>query len=355
MTPLGHLLMRQIAATGPLTIAEYMTTCLLHPDHGYYTTRDPLGRQGDFITAPEISQMFGELVGLSLAQAWLDRGAPDPVALVEFGPGRGTLLADALRATHHVPGFHAALTPWLIEASEPLKAQQAQTLAGYEPRWAGGLDDVPALPLLVIANEFFDALPIRQFVRDGDAWRERMVTRHNDALFFALGERTAPPDIASPEASFIEVSASARAMASQIGARIVQDGGVALIIDYGAWGTDGDTFQAVRDHTKEAPLDHPGFADLTAHVDFAALAAAAGCPTSHLTPQGVWLEHLGITARAQVLARKLAGAALQTHIAAHRRLTHPGEMGELFKVLALHDSAGPPPGLEPRSEPVAAR
>ncbi|TDL81955.1 class I SAM-dependent methyltransferase [Palleronia sediminis] len=351
MTPLGRILLRQIAATGPLSVADYMAACLLHPDHGYYSTRDPLGRAGDFVTAPEISQMFGELVGLALAQAWLDRGSPAPVILAELGPGRGTLMADALRATRGVAGFHAAIRLHMVEVSPDLRAAQSAALLQFAPMFHDRPDELPDdLPLFLVANEFFDALPIRQFLRDGEGWRERLVTAEGDRLRFALGPvarlaalehrvaDTAPGDM-------VETCAPATAIAEELGGRIAARGGIALLFDYGKDGAPGDTFQAVRRHEKESPLDNPGQADLTAHVDFAAIAAAAPCAVAGPVPQGVWLERLGITARAQALARGLTGAALDTHIAAHRRLTHPDEMGQLFKAMALHDGAAPPPGL----------
>ncbi|PZX17788.1 SAM-dependent MidA family methyltransferase [Palleronia aestuarii] len=350
MTPLADLLVRQIAATGPMTIAEYMQACLLHPRYGYYTTRPmPLGAAGDFVTAPEISQMFGELVGLALAQAWLDRGAPDPVALVELGPGRGTLMADALRATRAVPGFHAAIRLHLLEASPTLRQEQEARLAGAQPTWIETVDALPEMPILLVANEFLDALPIRQFVRDGAGWRERLVGVSEGQLTFALSdiaflaalehrlEDTAPGDL-------VETCAPAEALSEEIGARIARTGGMALLIDYGAEHSKGDTFQALRCHRKESPLETPGEADLTAHVAFGPLARAAPCAAAPLTTQGLWLEQLGVTPRAEALAARLTGDALDAHIAAHRRLTHPGEMGDLFKVLALHDGRVSPPG-----------
>jgi len=351
VTPLAELLIRQIAATGPISVAEYMTACLLHPRHGYYTTRDPLGAAGDFTTAPEISQMFGELVGLCLAQAWLDRGAPSPVALVELGPGRGTLMADLLRATRRVPGFHDAIGLHLVEVSPTLRAIQAETLRDHAPVFCTSLDQVPDLPLLLVANEVFDALPIRQFLRDGDSWRERLVGVADGALTFALSD---PVPLAAlshrladtHDGDMVETSGAAEALAQTIGARVAARGGAALIIDYGSDTSLGDTFQAVRGHAKEAPLAFPGAADLTAHVDFGALAAASPAAASRLVPQGAWLERLGIAPRARALAQGLTDSALDAHVAAHRRLTHPEEMGTLFKIMALHDDAGPPPGLE---------
>lgn len=352
MTPLAALLVRQISQTGPISVAEYMSACLMHPRHGAYAAREPIGAGGDFITAPEISQMFGELVGLTLAQAWLDRGAPRDTVLVELGPGRGTLLADALRAAATVPGFADGVHVWAVEPAPAMRQVQERTLAGRGVRWAPDLGAVPEGPLLLVANEVFDAMPVRQFLFDGDRWRERMVTAPDGALAFALGPPAAFPNGATPpdgpaRGDIIEVSLPARALAAEIGGRIRRDGGVAVIVDYGGAPPKGDTLQAVRGHRREGPLDAPGAADITAHVDFGALADAAGCPSAGPVAQGEWLLALGIAARAEALAARLSGTALTSHRAALARLTSPQEMGALFKVLALHDDAGPPAGLGP--------
>ncbi|MEP5728311.1 MAG: SAM-dependent methyltransferase [Sulfitobacter sp.] len=352
MSLLAHITSR-IAAHGPMRLDEYMTTCLLHPSLGYYTTRDPLGGKGDFVTAPEISQMFGELVGLSFAQSWLDQGAPACFTLAELGPGRGTLMADALRAVENVPGFIKAAQITLIEASPTLRAIQEQTLAGHDVTWVQDTSALPDQPLFLIANEFFDALPIRQFVRESNQWRERQVGLKGDALVMGLGPAQPQPMLEgrlkdTQDGELVESCAAATPIMDSIATRIAKWGGAALIIDYGDWRTKGDTLQAVKAHCKVGPLDTPGDADLTAHVDFEALAMAAqGCVASQLTAQGIFLERLGITQRAQTLAKKLVGPALDTHIAAHRRLTHPSEMGNLFKVMALCANECPPPaGLE---------
>ncbi|MEP6065158.1 MAG: SAM-dependent methyltransferase [Paracoccaceae bacterium] len=342
----------QIDANGPLTIATYMRECLLNPEYGYYTTRNPIGASGDFVTAPEISQMFGELIGLSLAQAWLDRGSPAPFALVELGPGLGTLMADILRAGQKVPGFLQAAHIHLVEASTTLKDEQAKRLGGFDVTWHATLDTVPDIPLFLVANEFFDALPIRQFVRDGSGWRERQIGLTDDTLHFGLAQRQMQPALSdrlddTKDGDLVEDCPTLAPVVQMIGERIQKNGGVALIIDYGDWRSLGDTLQAVSTHEKCDPLHAPGQADLTAHVDFEKIAQAAPCAHTRLTPQGVFLERLGISARAQTLATRLSGTQLETHIDAHRRLTHPQEMGTLFKVLGLFDdSFPPPPGLE---------
>ncbi len=347
MTPLEALLIRRIEQAGPMRVDEYMAECLLHPEHGYYTGRDPLGAAGDFTTAPEISQMFGELVGLALAQAWLDQGAPTPFTLAELGPGRGTLMADALRATRRVPGFHAGLRLMLVEASPVLRARQQAALEGFAPRWVERVQDLPAQPLFLIANEFFDALPVRQFLRAGAGWRERLVGLADGRLAFGLG---APVQVAAlagrladtEEGDMVETCGAGGAIVAEIAARIGRHGGAALIIDYGDAPSLGDSLQAVRAHQKVPPLAAPGQVDLTAHVDFAALAAAAEGTSTALTSQGAFLERLGIAARAQALARNLRpGAARDNHLAAHERLVAPDQMGRLFKVLGLTPPGAP--------------
>lgn len=353
MSALLPLLEARIAAEGPMSVAEYMTWCLLHPQHGYYTTRDPLGAAGDFTTAPEISQMFGELLGLALAQSWVDQGRPERIILAELGPGRGTLMADALRAMRAVPELIAAAELHLVEASPALRAEQAKRLGGFAPKWHDSLADLPEAPLFLIANEFFDALPVRQFLRDGDGWRERVVGWHEGQLSFGLTDIAPQAALEhrladTAQGDMVEICAPAEAIVQEVGRRIAAHGGVALIVDYGGWGSLGDTLQAVRAHEKTDPLITPGEADLTAHVDFRALAQAAR-PAVHapITGQGVFLERLGVTERARALATRLEGPALESHVAAHRRLTHPGEMGSLFKVLALHAPDAPtPPGLD---------
>lgn len=348
-----HLIAR-IDVDGPLTVADYMTECLLNPKYGYYITRDPLGAAGDFITAPEISQMFGEMLGLSLAQSWLDQGSPAPFTLAELGPGRGTLMADLLRATKSVPGFHAAAQIILVEASPTLKAKQHRALSGYPVQWQGTVDRLPDQPLWLVANEFFDALPIRQFLREGKQWREKRIGRKQGDLTFGLGPLTAQPALDhrladTDDGDLVEICEAATPIVALIAQRLARHGGAALIVDYGDWRALGDTLQALRGHRFADALTDPGQLDLTAHVDFEALALAAravGCAYSRLTPQGIFLERLGITARAQTLAAPLSGSDLDSLIAAHQRLTHPQEMGNLFKVLGLYpDQATPPPGL----------
>lgn len=349
MNPLGDLLIRRIAALGPISLADYMAECLLHPDFGYYATRDPFGVAGDFTTAPEVSQMFGELLGLCLAQTWLDQGAPPAFTLAEIGPGRGTLMADVLRATAKIPGFHAAASVTLIEASATLRRRQRITLADHPATWLDQADDLPEAPLFLLANEFFDALPIRQFTREAAGWSETMIGLTDGHL--SLG-RSAPVGLAMLEhrlddttpGDVVEICPAAPAITQSIARRIETHGGLAVIIDYGDWQSRGDTFQALKAHRFADPLVAPGEADLTAHVDFAALAAMA--PKHAYTTQGALLTALGIHQRAAQLAQRLTGDVLEQHIAATRRLTAPEEMGRLFKALAIYPSSAPlPPGF----------
>lgn len=356
MTPLEEKIIRQIATSGPITIADYMAICLMDPEHGYYTTRDPFGDHGDFTTAPEISQMFGELIGLWMAQCWIMQGRPRSITIAELGPGRGTLMADMLRALRTVPGMMEAAEIHLVEASPTLRTVQMDTIGrmGVTPTWHDAVDTLPDVPLFLVANEFFDALPIRQFLRaEGVLWHERQIGLDgNGSLAIGLSP-PAPLDGLQPRiedtnpGDIVEVCPALPGIISRISGRIERLGGAALIIDYGDWRSLGDTLQAIRSHTPTGILDAPGLSDLTAHVDFEAVAEAAkAIRTTRIAPQGVFLERLGITARAQKLAERMAGPALESHVAAHRRLTHPEEMGSVFKAIALFPSgAADPPGL----------
>ncbi|TNF22317.1 MAG: class I SAM-dependent methyltransferase [Rhodobacteraceae bacterium] len=352
MSALRQILLERIALEGPLSVADYMGCCLMHPEHGVYTARDPLGAAGDFTTAPEISQMFGELVGLALAHAWMDQGRPAAFTLAELGPGRGTLMVDILRAGRRVPGFCEAAKVVLVETSPLLRARQREALAGQGALWVETVEALPQAPLWLVANEFFDALPVRQFQRAGEGWCELRIGMQAGALVRGLAGAAPVPALAhrladTRDGDIVEIAPALPGIAGAIGQRIEAHGGAALLVDYGDWRSLGDTLQALRRHEPVDPLTSPGEADLTAHVDFEAIAAAVPCAHSRLTPQGVFLERLGITARAQQLAQGLSGAELENHIAAHRRLTHPKEMGTLFKVLGLMPRNAPPiPGLD---------
>lgn len=355
-TPLAALVAGQIAREGPMRLSDYMALCLLHPLHGYYTHAEPFGAEGDFTTAPEISQMFGELLGLALAQAWLDQGAPSPFTLLELGPGRGTLMADLWRATARVPGFHDAAQLYLFEASPRLRAAQAEKLAAARPRWCDDLSALPQAPLFVIANEFFDALPVRQFTRRAEGWAEIEVGLKDGALTLGQGRLYSPALLPkawaqSAPGDVVEWAPQMAPLLAPLAERIAGQGGLALVLDYGAWAGFGDTVQALRAHRPEPILQSPGLADLTAHVDFAALAeAAAPCAFAYET-QGDFLKALGIEARAARLAAGSPEAAADVTAALHR-LTAPQEMGRLFKALALFPVDVPlPPGFARQGSP----
>jgi len=352
MTALKEIIVRRIEAEGPMPVSEYMAMCLSHPEHGYYQTRDPLGRGGDFTTAPEISQMFGELIGLWLAQAWSERGEPERFVLAELGPGRGTLMVDALRAASKMQGFAQAAELWLVETSPTLKQKQWEALAAQEPQWVDRIEDLPDLPLFLVANEFFDALPIRQFVTQNGALHERCIGVNDDALAFGLSPPVSSEGdalIEAPEGTVVETSPAGRAIAHQIGERLAARGGAALIIDYGHERSGpGETLQAMRGHAYADPLDIAGEADLTAHVDFQALAKAAeagGAMTWPVRTQGALLEWLGIRVRAAMLAKRQPERREDIE-AALERLIAPDQMGKLFKALALSGDDMPPPGFE---------
>ncbi|MCW5746380.1 MAG: SAM-dependent methyltransferase [Alphaproteobacteria bacterium] len=370
---LAELLRRRIARTGPITVADFMLEALSHPTLGYYRHARAVGAAGDFITAPEISQMFGELIGAWLAERWTTIGRPDPVRLVELGPGRGTLLADALRATRGLAGFHAAVRLHLVEIDETLRAQQEATLADTPMpiQWHLRFDDVPDdAPLLLVANEFFDALPVRQLVRVGSRWHERMVglTRDGDAadqpgLAFALAPGPSPLSKllsdraaeATPDGAIVEVSPASLSLMHAVARRLAQRRGAALIIDYGSDDTThGDTLQAVYRHAKLGVFDRIGDSDLTAHVDFGGLARAAreaGAATDGPTGQGDFLRALGIAIRAQALRRRASVAQAAAIDAAMARLIDSDQMGTLFRVLAVRDQATPAsPGFAPAQD-----
>jgi NADH dehydrogenase [ubiquinone] 1 alpha subcomplex assembly factor 7 len=339
----------RIRRRGPISVAEYMELALAHPVHGYYRTRDPLGREGDFITAPEISQIFGELIGLWCTDTWERMGAPDPVMLVELGPGRGTLMADALRAAEVRPAFRRALRVHLVETSPVLRDAQRKNL-GDAPSWHESLKTLPHGPLLAVANEVFDALPVHQFVRTEHGWRERIVQLDpsGDGLSFALARRETkthrliPARLATaPVGGQWESSPAALDIAGQLARRVVEDGGAALVVDYGhVLGGTGETLQAVRGHSRHEPLAEPGTADLTTHVDFGALADAAadaGAVCHGPVTQRAFLRALGLERRLSKLLASATGTQAPLVESGARRLIEPGGMGTLFKALALAD------------------
>lgn len=347
--PLCRKLRRLIEANGPMSVADYMAHCLGDPEHGYYAKRDPLGPDGDFVTAPEVSQMFGEIVGAWLVHAWRLCGAAEGVRLVELGPGRGTLMADILRVAARVPALRAGLSIHLVETSLVLRARQRQTLAAAEHpiHWHDTFNSVPAGPLLLVANEFFDALPVRQFVRKGGEWGERVVGLDaTGKLAFGIGAGRLGHPVAAPEDAVMELRPAADTLMGEIAERLVAHGGGALIVDYGhAESGFGDTLQAVRGHRFADPLEAPGEADLTAHVDFAALARHAAAESAAVhgpMPQGDFLLALGLLERAGRLGAEADEATRGSLRAAVDRLAGEDEMGRLFKVLAITQ-----PGIRP--------
>jgi NADH dehydrogenase [ubiquinone] 1 alpha subcomplex assembly factor 7 len=343
MTPLSQKLISRIRAYGPMTVAEYMQACLSDPFYGYYMRREPFGRYGDFVTAPEVSQMFGELIGIWSIVTWEAMGSPREFVLAELGPGRGTLMADLIRTFKVVPGFADAAKVHLVETSPRLRDIQMKTLssAGVPVTWHASIDDLPTGPLIVVANEFFDALPVRQFRWNGDGWSERVVTVDADSkLLFSYQpvEQRAPAALL-PEGAIIETSPLATAIMKSLAARIAKTGGASLVIDYGSDQTGhGDTFQAVRAHQYSDPLAAPGEADLTAHVDFPALAKAAaeaGAQPRSPISQGEFLMRLGLAARAEALAAGKDDATREAIRIAAERLVGREAMGTLFKAFAV--------------------
>lgn len=362
ITPLEFEIRRRIEAAGPMPLGEYMTLCLGDPTHGYYVTRDPLGADGDFTTAPEVSQMFGELIGLWAAAMWKKMGAPENVRLIELGPGRGTLMKDALRALNVMPAMREAIVLHLVEMSPVLRAQQQRTLDGLPmpAYWHGTLEEVPAGPAIVIANEFFDAIPVNQAVKAASGWHERCIEIDAEgALAFTTARDPIPhfemllPASArtAPLTSIFEWRADTAAMA--LGRRIARDGGAALVIDYGhTESAIGETLQAVGRHAYADVLSLPGNIDLTAHVDFEALARAVEAmgPVAYgPLAQSQFLRRLGIDMRASKLKARATPAEAAGIDAALARLIGVGrhDMGLLFKAAAFtHPSLGTPPAFD---------
>ncbi|MBX3478022.1 MAG: SAM-dependent methyltransferase [Brevundimonas sp.] len=338
-------LAREIAIGGPMTVADYVTRCLHDPEGGYYATRPAIGEGGDFVTAPMVSQMFGELIGLWAVELWSRLGAPDRFRLVEVGPGDGTLMADALRAARLAPGFLEACDLVLIEPSGPLRRMQARRLADGDvaPRWVSGLDGVETdAPIILIANEVLDCLPARQFVRTEDGWAERRVVVGEDGeLAFGLTSPSAGfvrPGFDMAPGQVIEISAQQAGFGHALGRMMRAATGAALLIDYGrARPEAGDTLQALRRHRKVDPLAEPGQADLTQWADFPTVLEAAvhaGADVTGCMGQGEFLGRLGVQARADALkaGRPEAAAVIDRQLA---RLTAPDQMGELFKAAAV--------------------
>ena len=359
MNALGQRIAALISAQGPISIAQFMTMALHDPVAGYYATRDPFGAAGDFITAPEISQVFREIMGLWCVQVWHDQGKPVRKRLVELGPGRGTLMKDALRAMSVAPEFLDGLEVVLVEASPALTTIQKDSLQnnGVDTRWVERFDSsLGDRPLFLLANEFFDALPVRQYVNTARGWRERMVTVDaGGALTFALAPTPVPVSlipsnrIGAPEGGVYEVACLAQALTEEIACLIAHQGGGALIVDYGYDKVDfGETLQAVANHSMASVLSDPGESDLSAHVDFLALAArvtGGGAAAFGPVPQGDFLEDLGAVQRIEQLVTRHPDAAKNLWSRLDR-LVNSEQMGTLFKALAIVPRTAPkPPGF----------
>jgi SAM-dependent MidA family methyltransferase len=362
MTPLETDIRRRIAAAGPMPLGQYMSLCLTDPQHGYYVTRDPFGRGGDFITAPEVSQMFGELIGLWIVSVWQQMGSPENIRIVELGPGRGTLMNDAMRAAKVVPAFVDAAVLHFVEISPALEAVQKETLSTIEipATWHKSISDVPQGEAIFVANEFFDALPINQAVKMAGGWHRRVIAIASDGTIVYRAEAepmphfdaTLPATVRSaPEGEIFEWRSDTETM--ELGRRIARQKGAALVIDYGhVESATGETLQAVRDHLFADPLTTPGDADLTAHVDFEALRKrleSMGAAAFGPIEQALFLKRLGIDTRAETLRANATRAKAHEIDAAMARLTGFGRtgMGALFKAMAVaHRSLGALPGFE---------
>lgn len=352
---LPELIDMQIRANGPMSVATYMGLCLTHPSKGYYRSADPLGVAGDFVTAPEISQMFGELLGFFVVNLWQQMGSPKAFTLLEPGPGRGTLMADMLRVACRAEGFREGLDLRFFETNPTLIAEQNARLEAYDPQWIDTFEKVGDGPLIVVANEFFDALPIRQFVRMEDGWHERMVGLSDGQRSFGLNP-TPIPVTAMPEAvakaeinAVYEVGLASGEVMKRLTSLVSTKGGVILAIDYGYARTQtGETLQGVRNHAYTDVLDAPGEVDLSAHVDFEALgtiATKAGLAVQPLATQGQFLTRMGMTERAKALSAANPGSA-DDIAAAKARLTAPEQMGNLFKAFCAASPGLQPPGFE---------
>ena len=356
MSALKSILLQEIVENGPMSLAAYMQRALTDPQHGYYMQRRPFGAPdedgGDFITAPEVSQMFGELLGAWLADLWDRMGRPAPFCLVELGPGRGTLMADMLRAASVLPDFSTAAQVHFVEVSPALRMAQKQAVP--HAQWHDDVSTLPDAPTLFVANEFFDALPVQPYRKQADGWLPVMVTSDNETLALAEGGETATPfsnalRTVLPEniddGEIVESAAAVERTMQQLAQHIAAHGGAALLIDYGhAEPACGDSFQAMRGHGFVDPLAEPGLADLTAHVNFPLLAHIAettGLTTAPITAQGLFLEALGLSLRSQQLIQLSPDREADIENERHR-LAAPQEMGSLFKVLAVAHAEMPP-------------
>ena len=361
-TPLEERLIQLIKLKGPITVADYMADALGHPHDGYYMSQEAIGAGGDFTTAPEISQVFGELIGLWLVEVWRQMGSPNPFNLIELGPGRGVLMADILRAARLRPKFAQSAQVWLLEQSGRLRHEQQKRLRASEikPLWADSLADIPAAPSLIIANEFFDCLPIRQFKRTSEGWREVLVglAPKEEKLDFTLSKTPPPADYGLPnpedckEGEIFEKSFAVEEFVSEMCALLKDQVGAALVIDYGHMKSGlGETLQSVRNHKYWPSLATPGLADITAHVDFEAMMRTAidnGAAVHGPITQGAFLERLGLTLRVEMLCKGKEQTAAENIRTGAARISARDQMGEIFKVLSITTpSLAQPPGFSP--------
>lgn len=353
--PLEKKIRDLISQTGPISVADYFAMCLADPEYGYYITKDPFGVAGDFTTAPEISQLFGEMIGVYLVQSWQTQAPDGPVRIIEIGPGRGTLMADALRVMGKIaPVLLEQATIHMVETSPKLREIQKETLAKYDNKisWHNSFEDVPSGFFLLAANELFDAIPLRQFVKTDLGFRERTVTINaSDELTFSVGVAGIDTDLLpsnhkdQPFGTIFEIAPARVNVMTTIATRLAKEGGSALIIDYGYLATGfGDTLQAIHKHEFDPPLANPGQADLTSHVDFEMLLRAAHAAGAHIHGvmyQGDFLVGLGLLQRAGMLGQDKDHETQQDIRSAVERLVGEGSgnMGELFKVLAISGQA----------------
>ena len=354
MTSLKDKIIEQIRLAGPIDVATYMTLAMAHRTHGYYSVRNPLGAAGDFVTAPEISQLFGELIGAALAQTWIDQGSPADIDLIEIGPGRGTFCKDMLRATRNLPGFHQAVTLHLVETSEALISIQRETLAGQQAIWHADILDIKRdVPAIIFANELFDVLPIRQWMRKQEGFFERRIAidEHGE-LGFVLDHRCVnnlhgQHTIAA--GGILEISPARETMMLRILERLVKTAGTAYIIDYGELELEGaDTLQAVTNHHFADLFAEPGEADISSHVDFGSLlrvARSEGLQAFGPVSQSVFLQRLGIKLRLAQLQQFVDDQTFERLSSGAERLIANDQMGDLFKVIAVTSQTSPPPGF----------